>query len=343
MKMKKVYFIGGEILNNVASDMHDFMQNLENVRFTPQESPIVYQHSLDRKCLVGIDSYSKLALHPVGNLMNRMAFLEDSENIGTVFSSEFGPMQSNMKVLRDLIYKGADFVSPKKFTTTVANICLGQICLKYGFKGLSTMFVGSSPLPYSFRALRLGRGKSILLGGVDEFQTDFYKDFDCHRNFKYGKAEGAAAIYLANEDLIPQERLTSSVEILSVANIIGGDLSYEVDRLSLDQDYFIRGIKKVLERANVSGREVDEVFMISNADPIMGELEEKAVKYIIPNAKIWNWNKSSKTGLLPASLQNLAIAGEYMLKVKEKKTILVNGLTANGQYTTVLLRRNNAI
>lgn len=283
--MKKVYIVAGETLNNVADNITDLLKIIDNDEAQIRTSPYKYNHSMDRKELSGIDSYSRFVLHPVKNLMEGLTFFEANEKIGTVFASEFGPMNSNMKVLRELFNEGAGSVSPKKFAGTVSNTCLGHICMRFGFKGISTMFVGSSPLPYAFRALQIGRGNSIVIGSLDEYNEDFYADFENHKDFKYGKAEGANALYLINEDLVDNYNLDFMVEILSVANIVGGDLHYKADTISMDEDFFIRGIERSIEKANITCEEIDEVYTISNSDPAMEKVEDGAIDKILPRAK----------------------------------------------------------
>ncbi len=336
--MKKVYIVAGESLNNVADNITDLLEKIDNNEIQIRTSPLKYNHSIDRKELSGIDSYSRLVLHPINNLVKRITLLEANEKIGTVFASEFGPMNSNMKVLRELFYEGADSVSPKKFAGTVSNTCLGHICMKYGFKGISSMFVGSSPLPYTFRVLQIGRGNSILIGSLDEYNEDFYADFENHTNFKHGKAEGANALYLINEDLVDNYNHDFIVEILSVANIVGGDLNYKADTISMDEKFFIRGIKKAIEKANIKGEEIDEIYTISNSDPAMEKVENGAIDKVLPMAEKIMFNKLSKTGFLVASLQNLVIACESLKVNKVEKTVLVNGISACGQFTTTIIR-----
>lgn len=336
--MKKVYIVAGETLNNVADNVTDLLKKVDSGEIQIRTSPFKYNHSMDRKELSGIDSYSRLVLHPLNNLIKKISFFEVNEKIGTVFASEFGPMNSNMKVLRELFYEGAGSVSPKKFAGTVSNTCLGHICMRYGFKGISSMFVGSSPLPYAFRVLQIGRGNSMLIGSLDEYNEDFYADFENHTNFKHGKAEGANALYLINEDLVGNYNLDFMVEILSVANIVGGDLNYRADTISMDENFFIRGIKKAIEKANIKGEEIDEIYTISNSDPAMEEVEDGAIDKVLARAEKIKFNKLSKTGFLVASLQNLVIACESLKAKKAEKTILVNGISACGQFTTTIIR-----
>ena len=336
--MKKVYIVAGETLNNVADNVTDLLRKAGHDEIQIRTSPYKYQHSVDRKELSGIDSYSRFVLHPLHNLIRKTPFFEANEKIGTVFASEFGPMNSNMKVLRELFYECAGSVSPKKFAGTVSNTCLGHICMRYGFKGISTMFVGSSPLPYAYRVLQIGRGNSTFIGSLDEYNEDFYADFENHTEFKYGKAEGANALYLINEDLADNYKPGFLVELLSVANIVGGDLNYRADALSMDENFFMRGTRKAIEKANIRGEEIDEIYTISNSDPDMEKLEDGAMDQVLPWAEKIKFNKLSKTGFLVASLQNLAIACESLKAEKAEKTVLVNGISACGQFTAAVIR-----
>lgn len=98
------------------------------------------------------------------------------------------------------------------------------------------------------------------------------------------------------------------------------------------------GIKKAIEKANIKGEEIDEIYTISNSDPTMEEVEDGAIDKVLPRTEKIKFNKLSKTGFLVASLQNLVIACESLKAKKVEKTVLVNGISVCGQLTTTIIR-----
>lgn len=336
--MKRVYIVAGEVLTNMGDNIQELMDSLENNEISIKKSPYKYKQSLERRELQGVDSYSAILLHPISMLLKRIEWHNLPEYVGTIFASEFGPMNSNLNVLRTLYNQGAEFVSPKKFAGTVPNTCLGHICIKYKFRDISTMFVGSSPLPYSFRVLALGKVRSLIMGNVDEFNEDFFQDFKNHKTYRFGGAEGANVLYLINEDIKHEYDPKDLVEILSVVNAVGGDIPYEADRISINSDMVTRCIKKAIEKAGVKKEEIDEIYMISNADPELQETEEEAIDGLFDNGRKIMINKDSNTGLLVASGTNLVLAAERLKQEKHSKIVIVNGLTACGQWISSVLR-----
>ncbi len=60
---------------------------------------------------------------------------EHPASCGVVISSLTGSMESDADYYAELLKKGVEYASPMKFTYTLPNIVMGEICIFYGIKG----------------------------------------------------------------------------------------------------------------------------------------------------------------------------------------------------------------
>lgn len=94
------------------------------------------------------------------------------ERVGTVFTSAYAELASNLSFAHDVSEADPDMCSPTVFSNTVANASLGNTCIEYQLKGPSTMLLGSNPFVFAQALLDAGKADRILCGGMEEYSED---------------------------------------------------------------------------------------------------------------------------------------------------------------------------
>lgn len=113
--------------------------------------------------------YCQMALIAAGSALDDAGVeFENSDRVGTVLATEFGPNESVEKHLTNLMRSGPTATSPITFSGTVMNVALGEIARHWNLRGPSTAVLGEQPAIYAFDLLRQGKADAILCGGVDE-------------------------------------------------------------------------------------------------------------------------------------------------------------------------------
>lgn len=357
--MDKIYITGFGALSNLGDSMGMIWESLVSGgaerRQSPYKIPDLFKHEKVR----GIDPYGLLALSATQMaLQNRGPITGDAcRDTGTVFTSEFGNTSTNLKFLDTLYSSSAEFTSPKQFSSTVANSCLGQVCIKYGFKGPSTMLINSVNLPYACMLLYDRRAKIIVTGGLDEYQKDLFEDFDYHEDFRAGFAEGAGMLILESEFSEYLERSRILAEVISYGNAISGTVPYRHGQIPVDTELMLRVMKQVLIKADIRVEDIDAVFMISNSSKRIIQMETDAIDRL-GNGKILKTaiNSISGTSFSAANNINLALAAlslrngimplvcnenEVSIIRKDCRYVLVNNMSIDGQWSSVLLGKES--
>lgn len=121
---------------------------------------------------------------------------ENEYRIGTIYTTGFGPLKSNL-IFADSVRKGdPDLCSPTVFSSTVSNACVGQVCINLGCKGVSTLIMGSNNLGYSQMLLHNNDADYIITGAVEEYCEELnlaLREKDCRVN------EASVAFVVTNE------------------------------------------------------------------------------------------------------------------------------------------------
>ena len=144
--MKPVYIDGIGIISRCAMSANELL------RITEGEAPETKSGMLDftsdvppaklRRC----SRYNKLAAAAADNARKDGNIPDDIDGtrVGTIISTGFGAVESNIK-FSDSVVKGEPALcSPTVFSGTVPNSCVGQICIINGYKGVSTVLMGGT-------------------------------------------------------------------------------------------------------------------------------------------------------------------------------------------------------
>lgn len=128
-----------------------------------------------------MDSLSKLALLATEALFKNKNFIPEEENIALILSNKSGSLDTDLKH-QDAIADETNFYpSPAVFVYTLANICLGEISIKYKLQTENAFFVSESFQPdfmtvYAKQLVQSGKAEKALCGWV-EYTENTYEAF----------------------------------------------------------------------------------------------------------------------------------------------------------------------
>ena len=131
---------------------------------------------LDRKSINRMDPFSQFAMI-VADETVKDAGIEDwpdekKEQVGVIFGSGIGGLQTFQTQVERLLTKGHDRLSPFFIPMLIPDIAAGQIAIKYGFKGpnysvVSACATGNNNIGDAFRSIRHGYTTAVLCGGAE--------------------------------------------------------------------------------------------------------------------------------------------------------------------------------
>lgn len=166
---------------------------------------------------------------------------ENCNDIGVVLGSTMGSVHSISTFDIESLREGPRYVNPALFPNTVINSPASQISIRFGIKGLNstigTGFTASlNALEYAVDMLRLGRVKTLLVGGVEELCIETFNAFSDFRllfsangnsssrmtaKSEMGKivlGEGSGIVVLETEEAASLRDIRSYGEILAISN-----------------------------------------------------------------------------------------------------------------------------
>lgn len=277
--MSKVVISGIGVVSALGTDVNTVWNNINNnITNKTEEEIIQFEPVLKKNKLRRINRYSHLGLYTAikakedGNLDLDSI---DKYRIGTIFTTGYGPLVSNLAFSESVINGDPDLCSPILFANTVYNSCIGQICINLGCKGVSTIVMGSNNIGYSKRLIEKDKADYIITGSVEEYCNDLYKAFkDNNQTSNVTIKEGSLAFILQKEELLEDDsNAYCYVNSFNECDMGGYPLIKVVDRGEAK-----RLISKSLrECANKDDGNIDAIFT-SNNSSYFDEVEEAAVE-----------------------------------------------------------------
>ena len=251
----------------------------------------------------------------------------DKNRVGSVLATNFGPVEANISFTDEIYRDGAGVCSPTTFSFTVANSCGGQIAIINGFRGASTMLMGSNPLEYAQLLLKANKADYLISGCVEECNGELIAGLKkygqlqhlaeepqavmlllgpCRNEHSYGALIGTAAVALSAAPYIRECRAEDSQAIAELLKELTSQ--YKPDL--------------VLTAANGSGFDAVELAGIRAG---LGEME-------IVNTKA-EWGETLGCGFM----LNVALAARKLKEEALIKNVVVTGIDAAGNYIAGLL------
>ncbi len=165
---KNTLSLNGEILFSCAQEtsFKDFSKSL--YKQIDMNYPKFYK----------MDNLSKLALLATEALFKNKNFIPEQENIALILSNKSGSLDTDLKHQDSIADETNFFPSPAVFVYTLANICLGEISIKYKLQTENAFFVSESFQPdfltvYADQLLQAGKAKKALCGWVEYTNVDY--------------------------------------------------------------------------------------------------------------------------------------------------------------------------
>jgi 3-oxoacyl-[acyl-carrier-protein] synthase II len=212
---------------------------------------------------------------------------ENCNGIGVVLGSTMGSIKSISDFDLVGLREGPRGVNPAHFPNTVINSPASHVAIRFGLRGLnstiSTGFTAShDAIGYGMDMLRLGRVKTLLVGGVEElcFQTflGFYKVGLLERRWKQQEpptrldqlsggtllSEGAAFFVLESSDDAQSRGAQVLAELLAHSNTFHSAGFRRIDPKGTALSLVI---EDALKQADVSAQAIEELNLSENGIP----------------------------------------------------------------------------
>ena len=251
----------------------------------------------------------------------------DKNRVGSVLATNFGPVEANISFADEIYRDGAGVCSPTTFSFTVANSCGGQIAIINGFRGASTMLMGSNPLEYAQLLLNANKADYLISGCVEECNGELVAGLK-----KYGQLQHLAEEPQAVMLLLSHDRTSQSYAALAATKMAALSAAPFVKACAAEDSRIIAELLKeltsqykpdlVLAAANGSGFDAVELAGIKAG---LGEVE-------IVNTKA-HWGETLGCGFM----LNVALAARKLRENNDIKAAAATGIDAAGNYIAGLL------
>lgn len=124
-----------------------------------------------------MDNLSKLSMLAAETLFNHKNFTPENEDIALVLSNKHSSLDTDLKHQDSISSPDAYYPSPAVFVYTLANICLGEISIKYKLQTENAFFVFEKMNAeflsmYVNQILHTGKAKKALCGWVDFYNEN---------------------------------------------------------------------------------------------------------------------------------------------------------------------------
>jgi len=340
--MKPIYINGIGVAIPDINELEELWQLLESEKV--MEGSRIYEIPtfISSRKIRRMDRFSILALYGAYSVFNDLSKLKselDPYEVGSVYSSDFGPLNTILEFSECLPDDGGIEASPVTFANTVTNACVGHVCIETGLKGASTMMIASNYIGYAMQLIYQGRVKSVLAGGLDEYNEAL---FDTFNKTGIDVCEGVSTM------LLSQEKMKDSFcEIVAYSEINLGNHHCFSEKFEPNSSDIKRAINNTLTKANLCADDIDTIITASNYKKFT-EREVDAIQDVFGHKVDMLHPKYILGESLGASLGVNLTVGALILKQqkiphknlnKEIKYVLVSDFNVSGNYTTFILKK----
>ncbi|MDR1472882.1 MAG: hypothetical protein LBS75_10215 [Synergistaceae bacterium] len=291
-----------------------------------------------------VNRYSRLAVAAAIQSMNDAGKSDTSFDPfrgGTIFTTGYGSMSSNIAFGMSVADGEPDLCSPSLFAGTVANACVGQVCVQLNLRGPSTVLIGGNVLLYSKLLLETDRADVVFAGAVEEYDEDLFASL--------GKNEIASEIcvneatvvfYLGRRNeasyCVVGESSSAALRGYPLVKRLGEAESERAMRLSL---------RECLDKNGGA-----DVVISSANGSYFDSIEARAIEAEAPGAGVADAVKRFFGETMGSAFLIAAAAGSLCLRerrfaeglgiVRDLDKILVTGYDPIGNYNCVVLSKN---
>ena len=339
--MNKMRIIGIGTISKLGNDVETIWRNLnENVEAVEVDK-IKFDLNIDRIKKRRMSRYSQMVVYSAMEARKDCNLVINEKNtfrVGTIYTTGYGPMVSNLSFAESLEYGDPDLCSPTVFASTVSNTCVGEVCVNLSCRGVSTLIMGSDNLEYSNMLLNKGDADYILTGAVEEYCEDLYKYFR-ENNRKVN--EGVVTMVVTKNDTesyyatyencggcsIQEYSYLSEEENKNIAkDQIGKIIKNAFANNRVDAVIYTNSNEKIknIEKDIVKALGSDDIENVTNISELFGDTLNVSYNLGVMLAAV-----SVKKGKLPAKIGN----------GKKVDIVLVLGTDVSGNYMAGILKR----
>lgn len=122
-----------------------------------------------------MDNLSKLAFTAAEYLLVNKQY---EENTAIILANRSGSLDTDVKHWNSIRDEANYYPSPAVFVYTLANICIGELCIRHRFISENAFFVGDSydsmlQKNYAEYLLKSGKAERVLCGWVEVFEENY--------------------------------------------------------------------------------------------------------------------------------------------------------------------------
>lgn len=251
----------------------------------------------------------------------------DKNRVGSVLATNFGPIEANISFTDEIYNDGPDMCSPTTFSFTVANSCGGQIAIINGFRGASTMLMGSNPLEFAQLLLNANKADYLVSGCVEECNDELVAGIRNCGQLQQLAEEPQAVMLLLSKSKAPQ----------SYAALVGTKMA------ALSASPFIKACKN--EDSQSIAELLQELAEQAKPDLVLAAangtgfdaIELAGIKTGLGEIEIVKTKTEGGETLGCGFMLNVALAARKLKENSELKSIVATGIDAAGNYLAGLL------
>lgn len=291
-----------------------------------QEKP---QDLIPRSKLRRCPDYVKVAAQAAAQALSEAQLPADVDKnrVGSVLATNFGPVEANISFTDEFYRDGAGVCSPTTFSFTVANSCGGQIAIINGFRGASTMLMGSNPLEYAQLLLNAIKADYLISGCVEECNGELIAGLKKYGQLQHVAGEPQAVMLLLSNSKAPQ-----SYGALVATKMVALSASPFIKDCNADDSQAIAQLLKELTEQH----KPDLVLTAAN-DSSFDAIEQAGIKASLGAIETVNpkaeWGETLGCGFM----LNVALAARKLKEEALIKNVVVTGIDAAGNYIAGLL------
>jgi 3-oxoacyl-[acyl-carrier-protein] synthase II len=248
--------------------------------------------SLDRSARL-LCSASKLAIEDAKLTIN----YKNTDDIGVCTGTTFSYLWNFSEFEKGVIKDGPLFSDAALFPGTVMNAASSQVSIRFNIQGfnatVSTGYTSSlDALKYAVDFIRLGRIKTVLVGGVETLSLanfiGFYRlgffagvrgeelscPFDKRRNGII-LGEGAAVAVIEDEEYAERRKANIYAEIKGIGSYFD---AFKMGKYNPEADGLKESMKKAVKDSGLRIGDIDYISASANSVPEQDRLETKAIK-----------------------------------------------------------------
>ncbi|MCM3746412.1 hypothetical protein M3223_03500 [Paenibacillus pasadenensis] len=332
--MQKIFVTAVGAISCAGSGADEYWNGINNsAGLDPAQLdlPLDFPQRIDNKAARRMDRFSRLTLSASKQVLDE-EWLEregmDRTRIGTVFTTGYGPVVSNLALSQQIVSGGVDAVSPTVFASTLYNSGIGHTCMNLKLQGASTVLMGSNAVAYAADLLQSGKADAVLCGGVEEYCPELFNAFKLHHHVTEDEhylcrpldenrsgtrlTEGAAALLLEPESVTRSSPERILCEVAGCASLAGASRPDQ----KLEGFVGSAAIRQVMELALANAAlgpdDMDGILMAAGGRPAADRAEAEAIRELfgersasIPAASI----KGAVGETLGASFSMNTVAG----------------------------------